>query len=193
MVSYDKIDVLYPGKLGNRSEARASDLRSYPGLWWKRIKLRLYEGNENEYSPRTCSVGRPPGVLYVPTHNSTCGVDELDMLLWQRSSNLSDLFFVAILLLLSIEPTTPVPSRVASHRRERPFSYNGGYNSSEMAGASPVDRRTRTTRRHLPSTCGRHCSTEHTLRLGFWSLLLVAAHAPHRRHLPSTCGRLCSS
>ena len=39
------------------------------------------------------------------------------MLLWQRSSNLSNLFFVAILLLLSIEPTTPVPPRVASQWR----------------------------------------------------------------------------
>ena len=32
-VSYDKVGVLYSGKLGNRSEARASDLRSHPGLW----------------------------------------------------------------------------------------------------------------------------------------------------------------
>ena len=47
--------------------------------------------------------------------------------------------------------------------------------------------------RHLPTTCGRHCSSEHTPRLGFWSLLLVAGHAPHGRHLPSTCGRQCSS
>ena len=43
-VSYDKVGVLYSGKLGNRSEARASDLRSYPGLWWNRTKQRLYEG-----------------------------------------------------------------------------------------------------------------------------------------------------
>ena len=42
-VSYDKVGVLYSGKLGNRSEARrASDLRSNPGLRWNRIKLRLY-------------------------------------------------------------------------------------------------------------------------------------------------------
>ena len=27
----------------NTSEARASDLRSYPGLWWNRMKQRLYE------------------------------------------------------------------------------------------------------------------------------------------------------
>ena len=31
-VSYDKVGGLYLGKLGIRSEARASDLRSYPGL-----------------------------------------------------------------------------------------------------------------------------------------------------------------
>ena len=43
-VSYDKVGVLYSGKLGSRSEARVSDLRNYPGLWWNRIKLRLYEG-----------------------------------------------------------------------------------------------------------------------------------------------------
>ena len=41
-VSYDKVGGLYSGMLGIRSEARASDLRSYPGLWWKRIKLHLY-------------------------------------------------------------------------------------------------------------------------------------------------------
>ena len=45
-VSYDKVGGLYSGKLGIRSEARASDLRSYPGLWWKRIKLHLYEGTK---------------------------------------------------------------------------------------------------------------------------------------------------
>ena len=45
-VSYDKVGVLYSGELASRSEARASDLRSYPGLWWKRIKLHLYEGTK---------------------------------------------------------------------------------------------------------------------------------------------------
>ena len=65
-VSYDKVGVLYSGNLGNRSEARASDLRSYLGLWWNRIKLRLYEGKENEYSPRTCSIGRPAGGTLCP-------------------------------------------------------------------------------------------------------------------------------
>ena len=59
--------VLYSGKLGNRSEARASDLRSHPGLWWNRIKLRLYEeGKESEYSPRICSIGRPAGGALCP-------------------------------------------------------------------------------------------------------------------------------
>ena len=113
-VWYDKVGVLYSGELESRSEARASDLRSYTGLWWNRIKLRLYEGNGSEYSPRTCSIGRPAGGTLCPLFNFTCGVDELDTLLKQRSSILSDLFFVAILLLLPIEPTTPVPSRVAS-------------------------------------------------------------------------------
>ena len=65
-VSYDKVGVLYSGKLGSRSEARASDLRSYPGPWWERIKLHLYEGNESEYSPRTCSIGRPAGGTLCP-------------------------------------------------------------------------------------------------------------------------------
>ena len=65
-VSYDKVAVLYSGKLGNRSEARASDPRSYPGLWGNRIKLRLYEGKESEYSPRTCSIGRPAGGTLCP-------------------------------------------------------------------------------------------------------------------------------
>ena len=45
-VSYDKFGGLYAGKLGIRSEARASDLRSYPGRWWKRIQLYLYEGTK---------------------------------------------------------------------------------------------------------------------------------------------------
>ena len=105
------------------------------------------------------------GALCVPTFNLTCGVDELDMLLWQRSSNFSDSFFVAILLLLSIEPTTPVPSRVASHWRERTSSYNGDHNSRKMAGAPPVGRRVRTTRttpcKYVRTTllCGAHSSS----------------------------------
>ena len=74
-------------------------------------------------------------------------------------------FFVAILLLHSIEPTTPVPSRVASQWRERPSSYNGDHDSSEMAGAPPVGRRTRTTRttpsKYVRTTllCGAHSSS----------------------------------
>ena len=100
-----------------------------------------------------------------PTFNFTCGVDELDMLLWQRSSSLSDLFFVAILLVLSIEPTTPVPSRVAAQWRERPSFYNGDQDSSEMAGAPPVGRRARITRttpsKYVRTTllCGAHSSS----------------------------------
>ena len=43
-VLYDKVGVLYLGKVGNRSEVRAADLKSYAELWWNRIKLRLYEG-----------------------------------------------------------------------------------------------------------------------------------------------------
>ena len=62
MDGFDKVGVLYSGKLGNRSEARASDR----GLWWNRIKLRLYEGKESEYSPRTCSIGRPAGGTLCP-------------------------------------------------------------------------------------------------------------------------------
>ena len=65
-VSYNKVGALYSGKLGNRSEASASDLRSYPGLWWNRMKLRLSEGKESEYSPRTCSIGRPAGGTLCP-------------------------------------------------------------------------------------------------------------------------------
>ena len=72
---------------------------------------------------------------------------DLDLLLWQRSSNLSDIFFVAILLLLSIEPTTPVPSWVSSQRKEHPSSYNDDHNISEMAGAPAFGRRARTTRK----------------------------------------------
>ena len=55
-------------------------------------------------------------------------------------------FFVANLLLLFIEPTTPVPPRVACQRRERPSSYHGDHSSNEMSGAPHVGRRARTTR-----------------------------------------------
>ena len=64
--SYDNVGILYSGDLRNRSEARASDLRSHPGLWWNRIMLRLYEGKESEYSPRTCSICRPAGGTLCP-------------------------------------------------------------------------------------------------------------------------------
>ena len=66
-VSYDKVGVLYSGKLGNRSEARASDLKSYPGLWWNRIKIRLStKAKKIEYPPRTCSIGKPAGGTLCP-------------------------------------------------------------------------------------------------------------------------------
>ena len=58
-VSHDKVGVVYSGISRNRSEARASDLRSYPALWWNRLLLRLYEGNEGECFPRTCLIGKP--------------------------------------------------------------------------------------------------------------------------------------
>ena len=76
-VSYDKVGGLcYSGKLGSRSETRASDLRSYWGLWWNGIEIRLYEEFESEYSPWTCSVGRSAGgTLCGPTYTFTCGVD----------------------------------------------------------------------------------------------------------------------
>ena len=117
------------------------------------------------------------------------GGKKLDSLLWQRFSNLSDVLFVAILTLLSVEPTTLVPSRVNSQWRERPSSYNGDHNSIEMSGAPPVGRRARTTlttpsnyvRTTLPF--GAHSSSR------LWSLLLVAGYAPHRRQISSTCGR----
>ena len=145
-VSYDKVGVLYPGRLGSRSEARASDLRSYPGLWWNRIKLRLYEGKKVSTlrgSARLADLQGafcvPPITLHVASTSLTCycgSVHPISLFL----------FVVAILLLLPIEPTTPVPSRVASQWRERPSSYNGDHNSIEMAGAPPVGRRARTTR-----------------------------------------------
>ena len=73
-VSYDKVGVLYSGKLGNRSEARASDLRSYPQLWWKRIKLHLYEGTKVSTLRGPAQLADLQGALGVP-FNSTCGVD----------------------------------------------------------------------------------------------------------------------
>ena len=109
-------------------------------------------------------------------------------------------FFVAILLLLSIEPTTPVPSRMASQWRERPSSYNGNHNSSEMSGAPPVGRRARTTRttpsKYVRTTllCGTHsssrilvppvgcwaCTTRRTLSEYGRTTLLFGAHPSSR-------------
>ena len=70
-VSYDEVGVVYSGKLGSRSEARASDLRSYPGLWWKRIKLYLYEGTKVSTLRGHSQLADPQGALCVPTYNFT--------------------------------------------------------------------------------------------------------------------------
>ena len=78
--------------------------------------------------------------------------------------------FVAILLLLTLESATPVPSRVASQWRERPSSYNGDHNSSEMAGAPAVGRRAGTPR----TTPSNYVRTTHALR----STLFVSAFGP---------------
>ena len=67
-VSYDKVGGLYSGKLGIRSEARASDLRSYPGLWWKRIKLHLYEGTKVSTLRGPAQLADLQGALCVPRH-----------------------------------------------------------------------------------------------------------------------------
>ena len=67
----DKADVLCSGKLGNRSEARAFDLRSYPGLWWNRIKLRLYEGQEGSTLRGPAQLVDLQGAPCVPTYNLT--------------------------------------------------------------------------------------------------------------------------
>ena len=64
-VSYDKVGGLYSGKLGNRSEARASDLRSFPGLWWKRIKLYLYEGTKVSTLRGPAQLADLQGALFV--------------------------------------------------------------------------------------------------------------------------------
>ena len=70
-VSYDKVGVLYSGKLGSRSEPRASDLRNYPELWWKRIKLHLYEGTKVSTLRGPAQLADLQGALCVPTYNFT--------------------------------------------------------------------------------------------------------------------------
>ena len=116
------------------------------------------------------------------------------MLLWQRSSNLSDFFsyerfcfcfspcpkplFLLGWLLNGGSALPPTTATTTAVRWQGPLPLVAGY--VPHGG-------------HLPSTCGRHCSAEHIPRHEFWSLLLVAGHAPHRGHLPSTCGRYCSS
>ena len=88
-----------------------------------------------------------PGALRVSTYNFT-NIVVLSLACYCGSvSPFSPIHvFVAILLSLLIEPTTPVPSRVASQWRESLSSYNSDHNSSEMAGAPSVSRRARTTR-----------------------------------------------
>ena len=169
---------IYSGWAGNRWEARASDLRNHPGLWWNRRKLRLYKGYESEYSPTTCSIGKPevdtPCLRPIPLHYGvviilTCycgGVPSISPIL----------FSAAILLLLSIEPTIPVPSRVASQWMERPSSWNGDYNGSEMAEAPPVGRQAHPTR----TTPSNHVRTT----------LLFGAHSSSRlwsHQFPASC------
>ena len=113
------------------------------------------------------------GAICVLTNNLTNGVVlSLTCYCSRVPPNVSDIYFlVAILLLLSIEPTTHVPSGVASQWRERPLSYNGDHNSSDMTGAPPVGRRARTTRTtpsnyYVRTTMlfGAHSSSR------FWSL-----------------------
>ena len=92
-----------------------------------------------------------------------------ELLLCQRSSKLSDSCFVAILLLLSIEPTAPVPSRGllnGGSALHPPKATTTAVRCQEplllVVGHVPHGR-------HLQTTCGRHCSSEHTPRLSFWS------------------------
>ena len=89
------------------------------------------------------------------------------------------LSFAAILLLLFIEPTTPVPLRVASQWRECASSYNGYRISSEMAGAPPVGRRPR-TRRTTPPNYGRT-----TLLSSDLVCTWLSQHVAH--HLSASC------
>ena len=94
----------------------------------------------------------------------------LDLLLWQRSSNISDSCFRS-------------DFSFAIHRAHNPCSFTGGFSMEGatttavgwqgplllVAGHVPHGR-------HLPTTCGRHCSSEHTPRLGFW-----------RNQFPASC------
>ena len=57
--------------------------RSHPGLWWDRIKLRLYEGEQIEYSPRTCSIGRPAGGTLCP-HLQSYTYHTYDRAVWWK-------------------------------------------------------------------------------------------------------------
>ena len=86
-------------------------------------------------------------------------------------------------LLRSIEPTTPVPSRVASQWRERPSSSSGDRNLSEMAGTPLIVRGSRTTRT-TPSNYVRTTllfgGTLLVLALGCISSSTAVLHGPLR-------------
>ena len=88
--------------------------------------------------------------------------------------------------MLSIEPTTHVPSRVASHCRERPSSSTGDHNSSEMAGAPPVGRRARATR----TTTSNYVRTALFFGAHSLSRLLVASVPRQLCHLDHPAAEL---
>ena len=96
----------------------------------------------------------PPTTRHVASTSLTCYCGSVPPIS-------SILVFVAIFLLFPIEPTTIVPSRVASQWRERPSSYNGDHNSSEMAGGSPSTYHTDDTSNYVRTTLpfGAHSSS----------------------------------
>ena len=118
---------------------------------------------------------------------------------------------ILVLLWLSIEPTTPVSSRVASKWRERHSFYNGDPNSSEMARAPPVGRRegtkrtapsnyVRTTlpfRAHslswllVPPVCRRARTTQTAPSNYVRTTLLFGAHSSYRLLIASVLCQPC--
>ena len=86
--SYDKAGVLYSEKLGNRSEARASDLRSYPGLWWNPKSYVSTKAKKVSTHRGPAQLADLQGALCVPTYNLTNGVDG-------RTATGSERFFVS--------------------------------------------------------------------------------------------------
>ena len=96
---------------------------------------------------------------------------ELLFFLWQRSSNLSDICFRS-------------DFAFAFHRAHNPCLFLHGWLLNGGRALPPTTATTTAVRwqgpillvaghlphgRYLPTTCGRHCSSEHTPRLGFWS------------------------